>query len=87
MTHRVRIGQAARKRNWRWVSVGLPVAVAVTALVLAMCLWSPGLPASDGRGDTQWPGWGFTHTQFSADVGLQRRGPSRTRAGLWATLR
>ncbi|TQC51195.1 xylan 1,4-beta-xylosidase [Rhodococcus sp. WS4] len=34
-----------------------------------MCLWSPGLPASDGRGDTQWPGWGFTHTQFSADDG------------------
>ena len=55
--------------NWWWVTVGLPVVVVVTVLFLATCLWSPGIRASDGRGDTQGPGWGFTHTQFSADNG------------------
>lgn len=53
----------------RWVTVGLPIAVAVTALVVTMCLWTPALHASGGSGDTRWPGWGFTHTQFSADDG------------------
>ena len=72
MAHRIRIGQGARKMNRRWVTVGVPVAVAVTALALAMCLRSPGVPASNGHGDDGWPGWGFTHTQFSADDGDPR---------------
>jgi Glycosyl hydrolases family 39 len=62
-------GQGARKRNRRWVTVGVPVAAAVTALALAMCLWCPKVPASNRYGETEWPGWGFTHTQFSADDG------------------
>ena len=62
-------GQGARKTNRRWVSVGVPVALAVTALALAMCLWCPKVPASNRYGETEWPGWGFTHTQFSADDG------------------
>jgi hypothetical protein len=41
----------------------------MTALALAVCLWCPGRPASAGQRDTSWPGWGFTHTQFSADDG------------------
>jgi hypothetical protein len=41
----------------------------VTALALAMCLWCPKVPASNRYGETEWPGWGFTHTQFSADDG------------------
>ncbi len=49
--------------------MGVPVAVAVTALALAMCLWCPKVPASNRYGETEWPGWGFTHTQFSADDG------------------
>jgi hypothetical protein len=57
------------KRNRRWVTVGVTVAVAVTALALAMCLWCPKVPASNRYGETEWPGWGFTHTQFSADDG------------------
>jgi Glycosyl hydrolases family 39 len=69
MARHFRIGRGARIRDRRWVTVGVSVAVAVTALALAICLWSPKLPASDGHGDTNWPGWGFTHTQFSADDG------------------
>lgn len=49
--------------------MGVTVAVAVTALALAMCLWCPKVPASNRYGETEWPGWGFTHTQFSADDG------------------
>lgn len=55
--------------NRRWVTVGVPVAVAVAALVLAMSLWSPEGSSSDRSDRTEWPGWGFTHTQFSADDG------------------
>lgn len=69
MAGHIRIGRGARNRNRRWVTVRVPIAVAVTAVALAMCLWSPRLPASDRQGDTGWPGWGFTHTQFSADDG------------------
>lgn len=53
----------------RWTTLGLPVVVAVTALVLALCQCRPGLPSAGEMSDTRWPGWGFTHTQFSADDG------------------
>jgi len=69
MARHFRAGQGALKRTRRWVAVGVLVAAAVVASAFAVCLWSPGLPASDGHGDTKWPGWGFTHTQFSADDG------------------
>ncbi|QRY48441.1 xylan 1,4-beta-xylosidase [Mycolicibacterium boenickei] len=36
---------------------------------MALFFWPPRLPASDWFGDPEWPGWGFTHTQFSADDG------------------
>lgn len=61
--------EAPSKASRRWIAVGMPVAVAVTALALVACLWSPRLPASSGHAETEWPGWGFTHTQFSADAG------------------
>jgi hypothetical protein len=62
MARHIRIGQGARKRNRRSVTVGVTVAVAVTALALAMCLWCPKVPASNRYGETEWPGWGFTHS-------------------------
>jgi hypothetical protein len=68
MAHSIRVRQGARKWKRRWVTAGVPVAI-VTALALVMYVWSPWLPASDRHGDTNWPGWGFTHTQFSADDG------------------
>lgn len=41
----------------------------VMIVVAALFFWSPRLPASEWRGNAGWPGWGFTHTQFSADSG------------------
>jgi hypothetical protein len=38
-------------------------------MALAVFLWCPALPAAGGHGDIEWPGWGFSHTQFSADDG------------------
>lgn len=55
----------ARKRSLSWFAVVL----AVMLLVLGFFLWSPSLSGSEARGQTAWPGWGFTHTQFSADEG------------------
>jgi hypothetical protein len=69
MMRHIRTGQSDRRRNRRWVTVGVPAALAATALVLAMCVRSPGIPASYEHRDIEWPGWGFTHTQFSADDG------------------
>jgi hypothetical protein len=46
-------------RGFRWVAL-----LAVLALVLSCS-------ALEGR-DMSWPGWGFTHTQFSADYGSRQ---------------
>ena len=62
----------ARKRNRRRVTVVVLVTVAVTAVNLAMSTCNPPLLGSNDGGDTEWPGWGFTHTQFSADDGDSR---------------
>jgi hypothetical protein len=63
-------GKGARKTNRRWVvTVGAAVTAAATFLALAMCVRSPVLPDSTRHDGTEWPGWGFTHTQFSADDG------------------
>lgn len=43
--------------------------ILVAAFVLATSLCSPSRTATHGPTDTGWPGWGFTHTQFSADNG------------------
>jgi hypothetical protein len=69
MARHIRLRQDARKANRRWVTVGAAIVVAVTALALAIWVRSPVPPASNGHDDTDWPGWGFTHTQFSADQG------------------
>lgn len=64
----IRPGQGARKGNRRWISVVL-VAVAVAAVSMA---WCPRILGSKVDGDAGWPGWGFTHTQFSGDDGEPR---------------
>lgn len=48
----------------------MAVVVVAAALVVAFCVWSQ-RPATTSRAhiDPRWPGWGFTHTQFSADTG------------------
>ena len=51
------------KKRWGVALVAL-AAVLVTCVTLAASL-----PHSSADGDTAWPGWGFTHTQFSADDG------------------
>lgn len=69
MARHIRLAQGARRANRRWVTMAAAVVLAVTALTLAICVRSTVPPASNGQGDTDWPGWGFTHTQFSADEG------------------
>ena len=72
MARRTRIDRRARKRNCRRVTVVVLVAVAVTAVSLAVSTPYHPLLGSNDHGDTEWPGWGFTHTQFSADDGDPR---------------
>lgn len=69
MTHHIRTGPAVRRAIRRWGTVRLPVATAVVAVLFAVHLGSPGIPPSDGVESIRTPGWGFTHTQFSADTG------------------
>ncbi|HEX2298171.1 MAG TPA: hypothetical protein VHH34_06590, partial [Pseudonocardiaceae bacterium] len=45
--------------------------VVAVALLVASCSDTPDTPQTSGTG-SQWPGWGFTHTQFSADHGTAR---------------
>ncbi|BBY94134.1 hypothetical protein MGALJ_38030 [Mycobacterium gallinarum] len=47
------------------------VLVAVAALLVTAVTLAASLPYvfDEGDGDSAWPGWGFTHTQFSADDG------------------
>ncbi|MGX6511260.1 GH39 family glycosyl hydrolase [Rhodococcus sp. SJ-2] len=69
MTPHLGIWPVVRSTIRRWGTVGLPVMVAVAALLAAVHLSSPGLPPSGGAGSISTAGWGFTHTQFSADTG------------------
>lgn len=53
----------------RDIALWTTAAIGGGALFLALCPWSPWAPASALRTENDWPGWGFTHTQFSADDG------------------
>lgn len=66
MAHHIRSTGFDRRR---WATVCLPVTAVVAATILAVFIWIPDSPPSLARADTQWSGWGFTHTQFSADTG------------------
>lgn len=68
MARHIRVTQGPGKRR-RWFTVALTTVAVLTALVLVVWLSSAGRPAAHGIIDTHWPGWGFTHTQFSADDG------------------
>jgi len=48
------------------------VAMAVTAVTVGALIWCSAPVASNAASDAEWPGWGFTHTQFSADDGDSR---------------
>jgi hypothetical protein len=58
-----------QRGRWRHRSVIIPAVAVVIAVVLALSFWAPCVPASVDSRDSEWPGWGFTHTQFSGDVG------------------
>jgi hypothetical protein len=69
MGRNTRIGQRARKRSCRRLMMVMLTVVAVTAVTLAAPLPGPRCLGLNDEGDDEWPGWGFTHTQFSADHG------------------
>ncbi|MCW2512388.1 MAG: hypothetical protein JWR11_1430 [Mycobacterium sp.] len=69
MARRARKKRGARRDGRRWLGVWIPVTATFVALAMAVFLWCPGLRASAGSVDPNWPGWGFSHTQFSADTG------------------
>jgi hypothetical protein len=75
MARKTRLGRHTRTKDrrrlkdGRWLTVWAPVVATVTVMALSVCLWCPGILASAGLGDPNWPGWGFGHTQFSADDG------------------
>ena len=70
MARCTRAGRHARPKYRRWITAVLPAGAAVTAVALVvLLLWSPTFSASGRHGDPSWPGWGFSHTQFSADDG------------------
>lgn len=68
MTHHCRVVPGGRGRR-RWAMIRLPAVIAVAALTLVVYLVSPEILLSSRAGDSETPGWGFTHTQFSADDG------------------
>ena len=67
--HHSRIGRDARRRRRRWVTAGVIAAVALATAAIVLWLPTFRLPASGAQANSDWPGWGFTHTQCSADAG------------------